>query len=220
MRTRQDPHERVAPAALDPLRAEARAYYDARVATYGATPAGVDWNSEASQTLRFEQLARLWEREPEATVLDYGCGYGALAIYIRQRGHTGSYVGFDLSDAMVTEARRCLAPWADCQVTTDPAVLVPADYAVASGVFNVKQGIDDAAWHAYVLDGLAHLATLGTKGFAFNLLTAHSDAEKRRADLYYADPFALFDHCRRTYSQRVALLHDYPLYEFTILVRR
>ena len=111
--------------AIDALRAQARAYYDARIAAYGPTPAGVDWNSEASQMLRFEQLARLWEREREATVLDYGCGYGALAIYIRQLGHTGSYVGFDLSDAMVAEARRGLARWADCQVTSDPVSGTP-----------------------------------------------------------------------------------------------
>lgn len=36
--------------------------------------------------------------------------------------------------------------------------------------------------------------------------------------LYYADPYALFDVCKR-YSNNVALLHDYDLYEFTMLVR-
>lgn len=205
---------------LDPLREQARAYYDARVAAHGPTPAGVDWNSEASQVLRFQQLARLWEGEPEASVLDYGCGYGALASYIRQRGHTGAYLGFDVSERMVAEAQRTLAPWPACEVTTEAATLMPADYAVASGVFNVKQDADDATWQAYVLDGVSHLAALGAKGFAFNMLTAYSDADKQRADLYYADPVALFDHCRRTYSRRVAILHDYPLYEFTIVVRR
>ncbi len=205
---------------LGPLHARARAYYDARVGAHGATPAGVDWNSETSQVLRFQQLARLWEGEPEASVLDYGCGYGALASYIHQRGHRGTYVGFDLSDRMVAEARRTLAPWSNCHATTDAAALTPADYAVASGVFNVKQDADEATWRAYVLDGVAHLAALGTKGFAFNMLTGYSDPEKQRADLYYADPVALFDHCRRTYSRRVALLHDYPLYEFTLVIRR
>jgi hypothetical protein len=38
--------------------------------------------------------------------------------------------------------------------------------------------------------------------------------------LYYADPCALFDLCKRRYSKHVALLHDYGLYEFTILVRK
>jgi hypothetical protein len=41
-----------------------------------------------------------------------------------------------------------------------------------------------------------------------------------RANLYYADPLYLFDHCRVHYSKWVALLHDYGLYEFTVVVRK
>jgi hypothetical protein len=41
-----------------------------------------------------------------------------------------------------------------------------------------------------------------------------------RPDLYYGDPCALFDHCKRRYARNVAVLHDYGLYEFTILVRK
>ena len=54
----------------------------------------------------------------------------------------------------------------------------------------------------------------------FNALTLYSDVEKRRGDLFYADPLAVFDRCKRQYSRFVTLLHDYPLYEFTIMVRR
>jgi hypothetical protein len=57
-------------------------------------------------------------------------------------------------------------------------------------------------------------------GFAFNCLTAYSDAHKMQSYLYYADPCRLFDLCKRRYSRNVALLHDYGLYEFTILVRK
>ena len=41
-----------------------------------------------------------------------------------------------------------------------------------------------------------------------------------RGHLYYADPASVFDLCMRRYSRHVALLHDYGLYEFTILVRK
>jgi hypothetical protein len=58
------------------------------------------------------------------------------------------------------------------------------------------------------------------RGFAFNCLTAYSDQDKMRPDLHYADPCELFDICKRKYSRNVALLHDYGLYEFTILVRK
>ncbi len=72
----------------------------------------------------------------------------------------------------------------------------------------------------YVLETLDDLHRLSLKGFAFNALTSYSDPEHIRDDLFYADPSWLFDHCKRSYSGQVALLHDYGLYEFTILVRK
>jgi hypothetical protein len=41
-----------------------------------------------------------------------------------------------------------------------------------------------------------------------------------RPDLYYADPCFFFDYCQRRYLRRVAVLHDYGLYEFTVVVRK
>jgi hypothetical protein len=41
-----------------------------------------------------------------------------------------------------------------------------------------------------------------------------------RPDLYYGDPAFFFDHCKTHYARDVALLHDYGLYEFTLLVRK
>ena len=204
----------------DTLREQARAYYEARLRAHGATPAGMDWNSQASQELRFGQLARLWEGDAEASIVDYGCGYAALASYLRDRGHRGQYLGYDVSAAMIDAAGAHVGSLGGCQVTSQRDALRPLDYAVASGVLNVKQQAGEAEWAAYVRATIADLAALGTRGFAFNALTLYSDADKRRPDLYYADPLELFDHCKRTYSRFVTLLHDYPLYEFTILVRR
>jgi SAM-dependent methyltransferase len=202
------------------LREQARDYYDIKLRQHGATPAGADWNSQASQELRFRQLERLWEQEPEASVLDYGCGYGAMATYMRQRGHRGVYIGFDISESMADAARQYLRPVTGCHITARRHELTPADYAVASGVLNVKQGASDEAWTGYVWETIDDLAALGTRGFAFNALTSYSDVEKRRPDLFYADPLEIFDRCKRHYSRFVTLLHDYPLYEFTLIVRR
>jgi len=204
----------------DTLRDQARTYYEAKLRAHGATPAGMDWNSQASQELRFRQLARLWEDEPQAGIVDYGCGYAALATYLRGRGHQGPYVGFDVSAEMIRAADGHVTALGDCRVTSQRAELTASDYAVASGVLNVKQQAGDAEWASYVREIIADLAALGGRGFGFNALTLYSDADKRRPDLYYADPLELFDHCKRTYSRFVTLLHDYPLYEFTILVRR
>jgi hypothetical protein len=75
-------------------------------------------------------------------------------------------------------------------------------------------------WRDHVEATLDVMDRTSRRGFSFNCLTTYSDAEKMREDLYYADPCDLFDCCKRRYSRHVALLHDYGLYEFTILVRK
>lgn len=100
-----------------------------------------------------------------------------------------------------------------------PTPTAKADYVIASGIFNVKGEMPSPIWHEYVLDTLSAMARCAERGFAFNSLTLHSDAEKRRSDLYYADPAWFLDYCATRYSRHVAVLQDYGLYEFTLLVR-
>lgn len=194
-------------------------YYTTKLQTHGATPAGVDWNSPHSQQLRFQQLLQI-APEGNFSLLDYGCGYGALCEWLRQAGIDCAYQGYDLSPAMIDTARQLHGETLQRSFTSNEVDLAPCDVTVASGIFNVKLEHTDAEWEAYVFDAIRRLAGLSRVGFSFNLLTSYSDPERQRADLYYGDPCAFFDHCKRNYSRNVALLHDYGLYEFTILVRK
>lgn len=198
---------------------QVRQYYEGRLADHGATPRGVDWSSGESQRLRFRELARVLEGDPAASVNDYGCGYGALLSFLREHGHAGDYTGFDISARMLEAAREAHGDVSNCRFVADREQLAPAMYTLASGIFNVRQDAADDDWHRYMLETIGDLASLSTKGFAFNALTTYSDRERRRQDLYYSDPLVLFDHCKRHVSRFVSLLHDAPLYEFTLLVR-
>lgn len=200
----------------DEIRSRVDEYYSAKFAEHGASHWGVDWNSTESQELRFDQLLRVCDLAKPFSINDYGCGYGSLAGYLAQKASDFTYVGFDLSPEMVAHAA---GEHPAHTFTTELSSLAPADYTVASGIFNVKVGVDDARWHAYVQETIEALARLSKRGFAFNMLTSYSDPEFMRPDLYYADPARYFDLCKRSFSRQVALLHDYGLYEFTILVR-
>jgi SAM-dependent methyltransferase len=194
-------------------------YYSARFAEHGASARGVDWNSPESQELRFEQLGILFRDDSTPfSVNDLGCGYGAFASYLLSRKPEASYTGYELSAGMLAHARSTFAatPNIDFRGGTEMAA---ADYSVASGIFNVKLGIEPAAWSSYVDDTIGRLAAASRKGFAFNMLTSYSDPDRRRGDLHYADPCHLFDRCKTRYSPDVALLHDYGLWEFTVIVR-
>lgn len=193
-------------------------YYSDRLREHGATARGVDWNSPESQRIRFEQLARLWEGETGVLdVLDYGCGYGALLDYFDERGTPVKYQGFDLSKPMIDAASVRAGP--DRKFASQHSALTTADWVVASGIFNVRLRQTPEAWTAYMRRAVADLAAQARRGFAFNALTSYADADKQREDLYYADPGYWFDFCKRAHSPKVTLLHDYPLYEFTLLVR-
>ena len=194
-------------------------YYSGRVREHGSSARGVDWNSEESQVLRFTQLARVLPDSGRFSVVDFGCGYGALVPFLTARGLDFEYQGFDISEEMIKRARQ---EHGDDRLrfTTSEAELEPADFTLASGIFNVRLDTKGEDWTRYVLHTTAVLDRLGKRGFAFNMLTSYSDADRMRSDLYYGDPSFFFDYCKRTYSKQVALLHDYGLYEFTVLVRK
>jgi SAM-dependent methyltransferase len=208
------------PGPATELLAEVAAYYSGKLAEHGPSPRGVDWNGAESQVLRFEQLCRIIDPGRPFSINDLGCGYGALLEFLSARYGSFSYTGLDISADMVRAASGRAAGQANARFIEAAMPDRAADYGVASGIFNVRLGRPDEEWRAHfeaVLDGLDRTST---RGFAFNCLTSYSDPERMRSDLYYADPCGLFDLCKRRYSPHVALLHDYGLYEFTILVRK
>jgi SAM-dependent methyltransferase len=195
-------------------------YYSSKLAEHGESPRGVDWNGEGGQTLRFEQLSRVFNMDGGFSINDLGCGYGALFDYLRENYNDFSYLGVDISADMITagQSRYKGVPNTRFLISNEPDL--EADFGIASGIFNVRLEKSDDEWLSYIKSMLDILDRKSLKGFAFNCLTSYSDEEKKRDYLYYADPCMFFDFCKQNYSKNVALLHDYGLYEFTIVVRK
>jgi SAM-dependent methyltransferase len=203
----------------DAILTDVAAYYSGKLAEHGTTAHGVDWKDAASQHVRFNALLTLVE-DPAASLLDVGCGFGALLPYARARGFFGVYLGTDIAPAMLDAARRLHAADASAHFLQGIALDQPCDYAVASGIFNVRLTHDPARWQSYMEEMVTLMDRNVRRGFAFNCLTAYSDADRMRPDLHYADPLAWFDYCKRTFARSIALLHDYGLWEWTLIVRK
>ena len=198
-----------------------RQYFSNTLKDHGPTSKGVDWNSLEAHEARFFQLTKILPLDQPFSIMDYGCGYGELINYLDKHHFPySSYIGYDILEDMITAARDVFSSHARCFFTSQLSEVPEVDYATACGVFNMKLDADYDEWTEFVIRSLLEMNNRVRMGFSVNFLTKYSDVEKMRSDLYYADPCYLFDYAKRNFSRNVALLHDYNLFDFTLLVRK
>jgi SAM-dependent methyltransferase len=207
-------------SALDEALRRVEALYTDNLREHGIDSRSVGWPDQESQLLRFRKLAYVIEADRPAapiTVNDWGCGYGALFDFLSglEGLELAGYRGYDVSADMVTAARERLAD-PRAAIVLGSEVDRDADYTFVSGTFNVRMEADEDAWGGYVRDMVRALAARSLRGLAFNLLTTYVDW--RKDELYYADPCEYLRFCKSELSRQVTLIHDYPLYEWTLVV--
>lgn len=182
----------------------------------------VGWRDLAAQKRRFSAVAQLFPMEKPFSVNDLGCGQGDLLSFLMDRGYKAvDYVGYDVIEDMIRLAKEKHGlVGREFTLVKSASEMRRADFSVASGIFSLRMDVVDEEWLAYITDILAQMDAKSVEGFAFNCLTKYSDAEYMKPELYYADPLFMFDHCKKSFSRNVALLHDYEEFDFTIIVRK
>lgn len=196
-------------------------YYTAKIQQHGLCAQGVDWNSEESQMIRFSKLSNIISSDEAFSINDLGCGYGSFVGFLDGHDFDYDYKGYDISAEMVSTAKKHWAGKRSGKVSFfEGHEMSEADYTIASGIFNVKGNVSNDKWLSYVLDTLSEMHEKSTKGFSFNMLTKYSDPPYMQSSLWYANPAFIFDYCMQQFSRSVSLIHDYELYEFTVLVRK
>ena len=78
--------------------------------------------------------------------------------------------------------------------TTSPRV---ADYAIASGIFNVRLRQPPDRWTAFIARTLADMAATSRRGFAANFMAPRDRAEDEETALYRSAPAPWIDYCER-----------------------
>lgn len=190
-------------------------FYNGRFDEHGRNIKTVGWGNEQSQTLRFEVLFRGLDPKGK-TVLDVGCGLGDLIPFLEQRtGGDFNYIGVDVAGKLIGNAREIYGNErrefhvGDVFTTYLPKV----DIAVLSGALSFKvPGIE-----AYASETMERMFELSREAACLNFLTKYADFELEKNQHY--QPESIFSHAIRI-SKCVNLFHDYPLYEFTLQMRR
>ena len=150
-----------------------KAAYENQFLQHGAMPEGVHWVGSGRQNLRFQLLLKTildHSNIREKSIADVGCGYGALAEYIKYNIDTKQlkYFGYDISDQLISHCSKNIDyKWADFKVRKSPHKKV--DYCVMSGTYNLAMTSNVQQWEDYVFGCLDHCWKQTRKLMIFNL---------------------------------------------------
>jgi len=174
--------------------------YRTRLASRGATAAGVFWRSSSSQIARFDALLGLAHKisaHHPVSIADVGCGYGAMLDFILQQPayrHT-DYQGVDINPAMITACRqRHSAMAARFHVGKQPPNMV--DFCLFSGTFNLTHGTDADLWLDYIFHNLSACLAKSRQGLILNLICKPEIKIERQ--IFYANRAAFIARATAT----------------------
>lgn len=188
----------------------------------GKTSSALGWKSQMEQKLRFEMLCKVIEPNKKSfSVNDYGCGFADLYGYllVNHSSEVSEYFGYEINEEILSIARQNLiSQEAKFQLFDSIDIGTLSDFTIVSGTFNVKLDVPEKEWEDFIVAKLREIDKCSKVGFSFNLLSSYVDWKETQ--LYYGDPSFYFDLCKREFSRYVSLIHDYPLYEWTICVRK
>lgn len=148
-------------------RVENETFYNAALQKHGLTCRALHWNSEQSQNLRFRVLLSFVREDISACkVVDIGCGFGDLYRYMRSKPL--EYIGIDIMDSMVVEAKKRTG----CEILKLDALydeLPVAEYYFCSGAMNILQKFET---HLFI----QNCYRASKKGFIFNILEGDDES--------------------------------------------
>ena len=141
-----------------------KTFYENAIKRYGCTAKGLNWNSKTSQHTRFEVIHELLEVHlPSSTIIDAGCGFGDLYLFLQQKGSLPrKYIGYDtLQEALFVAQKRTKQHFMHKDILNDELEL--ADFYIASGSMNILNRFETFLF-------IRRCYEASKKGFIFNLL--------------------------------------------------
>lgn len=197
-------------------------YYAERLREHGDNHLGVGWpRKEEAILLQKVMLGVIPPNADNVSLLDVGCGTGALLEFIKSSKRTSiRYAGLDNSQTHLDICRRKF-PGVDfihAEIFDDELILDEYDYIVINGIFTFKATLSHAEMFEQMASSLKNLFQHARHGMAFNMMTKHVDWE--RDDLFHV-PFDDLARLLKAYLSRHFLFRsDYGPWQYTAYVYR
>lgn len=196
-------------------------HYENCLDQYGTNHLGVDWPNLNDLLTRFNVMLEVCEiKETPVSLLDLGCGYGALLEYIQNSSYSPclQYFGLDLSAKMIAAAQQQfnLSCFEQRDILINPLPADSFDYVVMNGVFTEKRDLSQQQMENFFAKMLHQAFTTCRKAIAFNVMSNHVDWF--REDLFHVSFDRMAEIVMKQCSRHFTIRADYGLYEYTVYV--
>lgn len=146
-----------------------------------------------------------------SSLLDVGCGLGALYDHLLAQNVTCDYTGYDINPQLIERAR-IRHPDATFEVRDilhDPHPNF--DFIVSSSSFNLSLEHEDN--YEFIERMLMVMYEHAQRAVAVDFMTSYVDFKK--PDAFYYEPERVFSIAKKI-TKRVTLRHDLPLFQFCV----
>jgi SAM-dependent methyltransferase len=178
-------------------RIDNRQFYLASLKKYGVCSCGLNWSSDAHQSIRFDKILTMLEEDlSQSVIVDAGCGFGDFYRFLQNNGfHVKKYIGIDALQEM------CEILHAD--ITKDN--LPVADYYICSGALNILTPFETQLFIRNCFESCK-------KGFVFNALFG----DKESKNYNYININTLQTLAKALHVKHIRLQEGYIKHDITV----
>lgn len=207
-------------------------HYDGKLSQFGDSAEAMDWRDENEQNLRFRSFIRSIAPQvfsplnrpelPAPTLLDVGCGTGHFFEYLKALNLTSviEYSGTDINQEMIKLARDKFpgVPFETADFLKKPGSR-QYDHLISNGILTLKTPeVTEAAFWSFAQELMDQMWKLCRQSIALNFITKHVEWEV--PTLFHIAPERVLSFAKSRYTSNVAILHDYNLYEFIVVIKK
>lgn len=181
-------------------------FYEERYLINGDNIKSVGWSSKKYQYLRFQILTRNINLNKKK-ILDFGCGFGDLYIFLKKKFKNFSYSGYDINNSFIINNKN---KYPETNFFNEKKKIKKFDFIICSGVFSLRTKYTKF----YFIKLINFLFKRTRKGLMINFLSKKTKLKLKKN--YYYSTKEVLNIARNFKNCEINIYENYCLDEFTL----
>jgi len=172
------------------------------------------WTKD-KQDMRFQILLGSKVRSSKMTLLDYGCGFADLNLFLKKHFYNLQYNGCDINNKFINISKKNYPNDNIFHINSSDDLNNNYDIILISGTFNVLCLDSNNSMEEYIFEQLIKLFQKTNYMLSVNFLSNLTDNEYQYDGHFYLDPTRLYNFAIANMTKRIQMDTSSLPYEIT-----